>query len=79
MTVARMFSASVSTNACCKNALKYVNDTKFDEAKQSAQSLTHLNETCILSNIPFETITSKLHPVAQQLSITFRITVNNNE
>jgi hypothetical protein len=44
ITVTRIFSASVSTKACCKNALKYVSQKKSERAKQTVP--------CIL--IPFK-------------------------
>jgi len=44
ITVTRMFSASVSTKACCKNVLKYVSHKKSDRATQAVP--------CIL--IPFK-------------------------
>lgn len=46
ITVTRMFSASVSTKACCKNVLKYVSHKKSDRATQAVP--------CIL--IPFKNV-----------------------
>jgi len=46
ITVTRMFSASVSTKACCKKVLKYVSHKKSGRATQV--------EPCIL--IPFKNV-----------------------
>jgi len=39
ITVTRMFSASVSTKACCKNVLKYISHKKSDRATQAVPSI----------------------------------------